>query len=49
MIVRIGSDAVHNLKALSDILKSLHPGDRVSITFLREGKEVTVEAELVGK
>jgi hypothetical protein len=49
VIVGIGSDAVHNLKALSDILKSLNPGDRVSITFLREGKEMTVEAELVAK
>ncbi|MFQ5902813.1 MAG: M20/M25/M40 family metallo-hydrolase, partial [Candidatus Binatia bacterium] len=49
VIVRIGSDAVHNLRTLSDILKSLNPGDRVSITFLREGKEMTVEAELVAK
>ncbi|MFB0506893.1 MAG: M20/M25/M40 family metallo-hydrolase, partial [Thermodesulfobacteriota bacterium] len=49
VIVGIGSDAVHNLKALSDILKSLNPGDRVSITLLREGKEMTVEAEVVEK
>ncbi|NIS60350.1 MAG: M20/M25/M40 family metallo-hydrolase [Proteobacteria bacterium] len=49
VIVGIGSDAVHNLKALSDILKSLNPGDKVTITFLREGKETTVEAEVVAK
>jgi hypothetical protein len=49
VIVRIGSDAVHNLKALSEILKSLNSGDRVSITFLREGKEITVEADVVAK
>lgn len=49
VIVGIGSDAVHNLKALSDTLKSLNPGDRVTITFLREGKEITVEAEVVAK
>ncbi len=49
VIVRIGFDAVHNLRGLSDILKSLDPGDRVTITFLRGGKKMTVEAELVAK
>jgi aminopeptidase N len=49
VIVRIGSDEVHNVRGLSEILKSLHPGDRISITFLREGREMTMAAELVGK
>jgi hypothetical protein len=47
VIVRIGSNAVHNLRDLSNVLKSLNPGDRISITFLREGKEMTVETEVV--
>jgi hypothetical protein len=49
VIVRIGSDAVHNVRGLSAILNSLYPGDRISITFMREGSEMTVAAELVGK
>jgi hypothetical protein len=49
VIVRIGSDGVHNLRDLSDILKLLNPGDRISITFLREGKKVTVETEVVAR
>ncbi len=49
VIVRIGSNAVNNLRGLSDILKTLDPGDRISITFLREGKEMTVEVEVVAK
>jgi len=46
IIVSIGSDAVHNIKELADILKSLNPGDRISITFRRQGKEMTAEAKL---
>jgi hypothetical protein len=49
VIIRINSNDVHNLKDLSDILKSLTPGTRISITFLREGKEMSVEAEVVGR
>ncbi len=49
VIVRIGSNPVHNLGGLSDILKTLDPGDRISITFLRSGKEMTMETELVAK
>jgi hypothetical protein len=49
VIVRIGSDGVHNLRDLADILKSRNPGDRISITFLRQGKEITVEADLAGR
>ena len=49
VIVRIGSDPVRNLRDLSDILNTLDPGDRISINFLRDGKEVTVEAEVVAK
>ena len=47
VIVSIGSDPIHTLRDLSDILKSLHPGDKVIITFLREGREMSVEAEVV--
>jgi hypothetical protein len=49
VIVRIGSDGIHNLGDLSGILKSLNPGDRISITFLREGKEMTVETQVVAR
>jgi hypothetical protein len=47
VVVRIGSDAVHNLRDLSNALKSLNPGDRISITFLRADKELKTEAEVV--
>ncbi len=49
VIVRINSETVHGLKDVSDILKSLAPGSRVSITFLRAGKEATVQTEVTGK
>ena len=49
IIVRIGSDDVHNLRGFSDILKSLDPGDRISLTIQREGKEMIVEAEVTGR
>ena len=47
VVVRIGSNAVHNLRDLSNVLKSLKPGDRISITFLRADKEMKAEAEVV--
>ncbi len=49
VIIRIGSNEVHGLKDLSEILGSLAPGDRIPVTFLREGKKMTVEAKVVEK
>jgi hypothetical protein len=49
VIVRINSEHVSNLKELSDILKSLSPGNRIKITFLRNNEEMTVETELQEK
>jgi hypothetical protein len=49
VIIGINSSEVHNLKDLSEILTSLVPGNRISITFLREGKEMTAEAEVQAK
>jgi acetylornithine deacetylase/succinyl-diaminopimelate desuccinylase-like protein len=44
VIIRVGARGVHNLSDLSRILRSLSPGQKVSITFLRDNREVTVEA-----
>ncbi|MDD1749357.1 MAG: M20/M25/M40 family metallo-hydrolase [Methanothrix sp.] len=46
VIVGINSDSVSSLKEFSNILKSLSPGSRVSISVLRDGREMTAEAEL---
>jgi hypothetical protein len=46
IIVRINSAVVNKLKDLSDILKTLKPGDSVSITFFREGKEIAAESRV---
>jgi hypothetical protein len=47
IIVRIGDNEISSLKDLSEALKTLAPGDRVTVTFMREGKEQTAEAVLV--
>ena len=47
VIIRINSDDIHSLKDLSNILKSLKPGNKVSIIFMRDGKEMKVESEVV--
>jgi len=49
VIVRLDSHAVDNLKDLSDILKTLNPGETISITFRREGEEKTVRTKVVAK
>ena len=47
IIVRLGSQTVENLKDLSATLKTLKPGDKISITFQRDGEEKTVKAKVV--
>ncbi len=49
IIIGINSAVINKLKDLSDILKSLNAGSKVSITFLREGKERTAEVELAAR
>lgn len=49
VIIRINSKPINGLKDLSDMLKSLSSGSRISIVFLRDGKETTVEAETVAR
>ena len=49
VIVRINSEPVSSLKDFSEILKALSPGMKVKVTFLRNGEEMTAEAEVKGK
>jgi hypothetical protein len=49
VIIRINSGVVSSLKEYSDMLTSLSPGERITITILRDGKEMTVEAEVKAK
>ncbi len=45
VIVRMNDSTIESLKDFSDILKTLKPGDKVSIIFMRQGKESSVETE----
>ena len=47
VIIQINDNPVHGLKDLSSILKSLTSRSRISITFVRDGKEIKVETEVV--
>ncbi|MBZ0157475.1 MAG: M20/M25/M40 family metallo-hydrolase [Alphaproteobacteria bacterium] len=49
IIVRINATPVDSLKDLAVLLGTLSPGSRISITFLREGREMTVDAEVVAR
>ena len=49
IIVRIAGDVIRSLRDVSNSLKSLKPGDRIVITFLREEKEMTAEADVVAR
>lgn len=46
LIVQIGPKQIGNLRDLSNVLKSLTPGDRIVVVFLRGGKEKTVQVQL---
>jgi hypothetical protein len=49
IIVRIDGVVIRSLRDVSNSLKSLKPGDRIKITFVREEKEMTVEADVVAR
>ena len=49
LIIRIGETVAQDLRALNDLLKDLQPGDSISITFLRNGKEQTVRAKVAAR
>jgi len=44
IIVKMNGRVVEGLKDFSDILKTLNPGDKISIIYLREGKETDIQA-----
>ncbi len=46
IIVNLNGSPVENLKNFSDFLKTLKPGDKVSIDYLRDGKEIAVQTEV---
>jgi len=46
VIVRMNDASIKRLKDLSDALKSMKAGDKASVVFLREGKEMKIETEV---
>jgi len=46
VVVALGGQAVDNLRAYSEALKSHEPGENVTVALRRDGAEVTVEATL---
>jgi hypothetical protein len=49
IIIGMNAQIVHKLKDLSEILKALNTGDKVRISYLREGREMNAHAELHGR
>jgi hypothetical protein len=49
VIVKLGATPIADLRAFSDALKTLSPGDKVQVVFTRDGKERTVQSEVVGR
>jgi membrane-associated protease RseP (regulator of RpoE activity) len=46
LLLEINRQAVDSLRDLADILRSLSPGDRAIVKYLREGSEVSIEVRL---
>ncbi len=49
VIIEINARTMGGLRDLSDLLKVLKPGDRVSIVFLRNGEQVRVETAVTAR
>ena len=46
IIIRLGDTDVTDLRGYSNALKNFKPGDTTSITYLRDGKEISREITL---
>ena len=49
VIIMVNTTAVAGLKDFSDILKTLKPGDNISLLYVRDGKESTVATKVKGR
>jgi aminopeptidase N len=49
IIMNINSKTVDSLKDLSEILKSMRPGDRIEILYVREGREMKAISGVIGR
>jgi aminopeptidase N len=49
VIIKVNASPIGGLKDFSDVLKTLKPGDRASIIFLRSEKEMKVDAVVKGR
>ena len=46
IIIRVGQSPVAVLKDLSDVIRAAKPGERLTVTFLRGGKEYQTTIEV---
>ena len=46
IIIQVGTTPISVLKDLSDMLKTKQPGDRLSVRFLRNGREMKTDLEV---
>jgi aminopeptidase N len=49
IIVRCGDTAIGDGRAFAEVLKTLQPGETVSITFVRDGAEHTIQTRVVAR
>ncbi len=49
VIIKLGEDFIENLRGYSNALKKHQPGDKVQLTYQREGKSYTTELVLVAR
>ncbi len=49
VITAINGSTVTGLRQFSDVLRKLNPGDRITVTFARDGREATVRTEVQGR
>ncbi len=47
IIIKINNNSVNNLKELSFNLKSINAGEKISITYIRDGEEKTIETYVI--
>ncbi|NJM06546.1 PDZ domain-containing protein [Candidatus Gracilibacteria bacterium] len=49
VLVRLGGEEIADLRAFSERLKTLSPGDAVRVTVQREGRELSLEVTVTGR
>jgi S1-C subfamily serine protease len=49
VVVKLGEKTIHSMRDLSEALKAFSPGEKITVTYRRDGQTHTIEATLAAR